>query len=68
MTRSRERGENEVTREAQRRAIKQGRTVCDILAEMLREAQAARDQPLIAKIREAQKFAGCRNIRRRRSN
>jgi hypothetical protein len=35
---------------------------------MLRPAKVARDADLIRKIKEAQKFMGCRNIRKRESD
>ena len=67
MTKSQERGENEITIEAKREAARTGRDVCAILAEMLRQARATNDAAREKKIIRAQKYLGCRNIRRRRS-
>ncbi len=67
MTKSREGGENEITREAKREAARTRRHVCDILADMLTDAKAADDQERVRKIIRAQKYLGCRNIRKRRS-
>jgi len=39
----------------------------DVLAEMLQEAKQASDRSLIAKIKEAQKFLGCRNVQKRKT-
>jgi len=66
MTKSNERGENEITRAARQEATRTGRDVCDILRDMLAEARAVRDFGNIIKIQRAQKYLGCRNIRRRR--
>jgi len=66
MTRSPERGENEITRLAKRLAAQSGRDVCDILEEMLAEAQARADSGRVMKVRRAQKYLGCRNRRRRK--
>jgi len=41
MTKSRERGENEITEEAKREAARTKKHVCDILAAMLAAAKAA---------------------------
>ena len=68
MTKSPEHGENEVTRLAMREASRTGRDVCDILAEMLAGAKAAGDAEQVQKVIRAQKYLGCRNVRRRRSN
>ena len=67
MTRSQESGENEITIEAKREAQRTGRNVCEILAERLRNANAACDSVLQIKIRRAQKYLGCRNIKKRES-
>jgi hypothetical protein len=66
MTRRPERGENEVTREARREAARTKKHVCDILAVMLAAARAAGDAVRARKIIQAQKYLGCRNVRRRR--
>jgi hypothetical protein len=67
MTRSREKGENEITREVKKRCRKSGEDPCDVLAALLKEAKQAEDQDRIDKIKEAQKFLGCRNVRKRKS-
>jgi hypothetical protein len=66
VTKSRERGENEYTRQAKEEAQREKTNVCAVLARYLQEAQERNDADAIAKVRQAQKFAGCRNIRRRR--
>jgi hypothetical protein len=66
MTKSREHGENETTDEAKREAARTGIDICAVLAEMLKSAQVAGDTDRIRKIIQAQKYMGCRNIRRRR--
>jgi hypothetical protein len=43
MTKSQEKGANEVTDEAKREAARTGKDVCDILKEMLKKAKAAKD-------------------------
>ena len=68
MTKSRESGENEVTDEAKRRARIENRDVCAILDAMLAEAKAEGDKAGIRKIIKAQKYLGCRNIRKRRGH
>lgn len=68
MTKSRESGENEVTDEAQRRARSENRGVCSILDTMLDEAKAKGDKVRIRKVIRAQKYLGCRNIRKRRGH
>jgi hypothetical protein len=68
MTKSRESGENEITREVDREAARTKKHVCEILAIMLAKAKGAGDKNLIRKIMRAQKYRGCRNIRKRRSN
>jgi hypothetical protein len=67
MTKARESGENEVTDEARREAAQTGEDVCAILAAMLREAKKAGDASRVKKIEKAQKFLGCRNVRKRRA-
>lgn len=68
MTKSREHGQNEVSEEANRRALREGKTVCQILAEMLKESKDAGDKEQERKVIKAQKYAGCRNKRKRRNN
>ena len=68
MTKSREHGDNEITEEAKREASRTGINVCAILEEMLRKAKAAGDRTRERKIVRAQKYLGCRNIRKRRNN
>jgi hypothetical protein len=67
MTKSQEGGENEITAEAQREAARTKRNVCAILAAMLVNAKAAGDTDRVRKIIRAQKYLGCRNVRKRRS-
>jgi uncharacterized membrane protein YebE (DUF533 family) len=67
MTKSRERGENEITEEAKREAARTKKHVCDILAAMLAAAKAAGNTERQRKILRAQKYLGCRNVRKRRS-
>jgi hypothetical protein len=65
MTKSRESGENEITDEAKKRARTENRDVCAILDEMLAEAKTEGEKGRIRKIIKAQKYLGCRNIRKR---
>lgn len=65
MTKSRESGENEITAEAKRRVRDEGRDVCSILSDMLAQAKADGDRERTRKIIKAQKYLGCRNIRKR---
>jgi hypothetical protein len=65
MTKSRESGENEITDEAKREAIRAGLGVCEVLAKMLKAAKAAHDTNSVRKIVKAQKYLGCRNKRKR---
>jgi hypothetical protein len=65
VTRSPEKGENEITAEAKREAARTGQHVCDILKAMLEKAKAAKDRDQVRKIKRAQKFLGCRNKRKR---
>ena len=67
MTRSREKGENEITREVKKRCRKSREDPCDVLANMLKKAKQPKDQDLVDKIKEAQKFLGCRNVGKRES-
>jgi hypothetical protein len=66
MTKSEERGENEITEEAKREAARTGKDVCAVLAAMLKKAKAAGDKARERKIVRAQKYLGCRNVRKRR--
>jgi hypothetical protein len=66
MTKSRETGQNEVTDEAKREAARKKINVSDVLAEWLKEAISTNDTERIRKIIKAQKYLGCRNIRKRR--
>ncbi len=65
MTRSREKGENEITDEAEREAARTGQDVCSVLAEMLQRAKKEGDRVKQVKIIQAQKFFRCRNQRKR---
>ena len=66
MTKAPESGENDITGLARREAQRTGRDVCEILADILRKARAAGDTPRVKKIERAQKYLGCRNIRKRK--
>jgi hypothetical protein len=66
MTRSREKGRNEITDEALREAARTGKHVCAVLDEMLRAAKKSGDKVRQVKILRAQKFLRCRNQRKRR--
>lgn len=68
MTKSQESGDNEFTDRARREVARTGKDVCAILAAMLRQAKKARDRGRVKKIERAQKYLGCRNIRKRRSS
>jgi hypothetical protein len=67
MTRNRERGENEYTRRAKAEAQREKTDACTVLARYLQEARDRNDTAAIEKIRRAEKYLGCRNVRRRRS-
>jgi hypothetical protein len=67
MTRSRERGRNEITDEALEQSARTGQDVCAVLSRMLSAARRARDKQRQKRIEMAQKFLGCRNRRKRRS-
>lgn len=67
MTKAQESGENEFTDAARREAQRSGRHACDVLAEMLAKAKAAGDTERVRKIIRAEKYLGCRNVRKRRS-
>ncbi len=68
VTRNQEKGENEITREVKKRCQRSREDPCAVLREMLAQAQEDGDQIQIDKIKEAQKFLGCRNIRKRKSS
>ena len=68
MTKSPESGENEVTEEARREAARTGEHVCAILARLLRKAKLTRDTVRMKKIEKAQKYLGCRNLRKRKGS
>ena len=65
MTKSWEGGENEFSEEAKRIAQRTKKNVCSILAGMLADAKADGDRDRELRIRQAQKYLGCRNIRKR---
>ena len=65
MTRSQEKGANEITDEAQREAARSGMDVCAILKEMLKKAKADKNMGRERKIKRAEKYLGCRNKRKR---
>lgn len=65
MTKSPEKGANEISDEAKREAARTGRDVCVILKEMLKKAKAVKDRDRELKIKRAEKYLGCRNKRRR---
>ena len=64
MTKSPEKGQNEITDEAQREAARTGKDICDILREMLRRAKVDKDKDRERKIKRAEKYLGCRNKRK----
>jgi hypothetical protein len=66
MTKRQESGENDITAQARREAARTKKQVCDVLAGMLAAAKAAGDTDQVRKIIKAQKYLGCRNIRKRR--
>ena len=66
MTKTWDQGRNELTEEAKRRAIREGKRVSEVLETMLAEAKAAKDTERVKKVEQAQKFMGRRNIRKRR--
>jgi hypothetical protein len=67
MTKSPEKGRNEIADEALREAARTGTNVCVILARMLKAAKRAGDIERRKKIVMAQKFLRCRNRKKRRS-
>jgi len=66
VTKTWDQGRNELTEEAKRRAIREGKRVSEVLETMLAEAKAAKDTERVKKVEQAQKFMGSRNIRKRR--
>jgi len=56
MTKSQEKGENEITLEAKRLAALTGEDVCDILREMMKKAKSKKDKKLEQKIKKAEKY------------
>jgi hypothetical protein len=67
VTKSQHKGTNEILEEATKEAAKSGRHICEILAAKLANAKAQTDRATVRKVEEAQKYAGCRNIRKRRT-
>jgi hypothetical protein len=66
VTKSWDKGRNEITEEAKRRALREKQSVAEVLEAMLAEARAAKDTARVKKIEQAQKYTGQRNIRKRR--
>ena len=66
MTRSREKGENEMTEAARREALRTGETVGQVLARWLAEAKRVKDTQRQRKIVQAQKYVRDRNRAKRR--
>jgi len=67
VTKSQHKGTNEILEEAKKEAAKSGGHICQILAATLADAKARNDRARVRKVQEAQKYAGCRNIRKRRT-
>ena len=65
MTKAPEKGENEISEEAKREAVRTGKPVCAILKAMRKRARAAKDRERERKIKRAEKYLGCRNRRKR---
>ena len=65
MTKSREEGENEITRDLKRRIARTGENVCAILRNMRKDAERRRDKPGLRKIIKAEKYFNCRNKNKR---
>ena len=68
MTRSQESGENEITEQAKREAMRTGRSPASVLADMLKQAKRDNDKKRLRKIVRAQKYLGQRNKRKRRKS
>jgi hypothetical protein len=66
MTKSREEGENEFTRQAKRKAMRTGEDIESILERMLRLAKQQKDSKQRLKIVRAQKFVERRNVGKRK--
>jgi hypothetical protein len=66
MTKSREEGENEFTRQAKREAMRTGEEVASILERMLQLAKQQKDAEMRMKVIRAQKFVEERNVGKRR--
>jgi hypothetical protein len=66
MTKSREEGENEFTRQAKREAMRTGEDIDSSLERMLRLAKQQKDTESRQKIIRAQKFVEERNVGKRR--
>jgi RHS repeat-associated protein len=60
-----EKGRNWATERAKAEAASTGKTPCEVLNEMLEAAKCGEDTKQIKDIEQAQKFMGCRNIRKR---
>lgn len=65
MTKSHEKGENEITRQAKQQAARTGKSVSEVLAEMRRQANAAGDAKQRRKIAQAEKYLRQRNKTKR---
>jgi hypothetical protein len=65
VTRSREKGRNEITEAAKRRAMRTGVPVGEILTQMLDAAKKAKDAQQRKKIIQAQKYVKRRNRNKR---
>ncbi len=65
MTKSQEKGANEITDLAKRESVRTGKDICDTLKEMLKQAKAAQDANRVRSIKRAEKYLGCRNKRKR---
>ena len=66
MTKSHERGENDVTRAAKVWALRTNTNVCTVLERWLVQAKKVGDGTRVSSIVKAQKYLGCRNRRKRR--
>jgi hypothetical protein len=66
MSRSPEKGRNEFTELAKRQALRTGRSVAEILEEMLVAAKKAKDKQQQLRIVQAQKYLWERNRNKRR--
>ena len=65
MTKAQESGENEWVRYARQRAARTGEDVCAILRELRQDTARRRDKATERKIIQAEKFLGCRNMKKR---